>query len=220
MSIAVVVALAATVTTANQTTPLRFTRWEKEVRAIEKRLDANPPKRGGVVFAGSSSIRLWDVSKSFPNLPAANVGFGGSEIRDCTFFAERLVTRHEPTTVVFYAGDNDIANGRTATQVAYDFTAFTKAVHDKLPKCRIHFIAVKASPKRWNMYAVQQKANELVRKACAADDRLAYVDVVTPMLGADGKPVPELFVQDQLHLSPKGYEIWAKVVGESLARSK
>ena len=220
MSIAVVVALAATVTTANQTTPLRFARWEKEIRAIEKRLDANPPKRGGVVFAGSSSIRLWDVPKSFPDLPAANVGFGGAEIRDCTFFAERLLTRHEPSAVVFYAGDNDIANGRSAAQVADDFAAFTKVVHDRLPKCRVLFVAVKPSPKRWNLFAVQQKANELVRKECSADNRLAYVDVVTPMLGSDGKPTPDLFVQDQLHLSPKGYEIWAKVVGESLARSK
>lgn len=220
MSITVVVALTTTVAAAGQISPLRFARWEKEIQGIEKRLAADPPKKGGIVFAGSSSIRLWDVPKSFPNWPVANVGFGGSEIRDCTFFVNRLVTVLQPVTVVFYAGDNDIANGRTAKQVADDFVAFTNAVREKLPTCRIAFVAVKPSPKRWAMFDVQKDANERVRKMCLANERMAFVDVVTPMLGSDGKPMPMLFVKDQLHLSEKGYEVWAKAVRETVEKMK
>src|SRR5690348_16061542 len=86
----------------------RFARWEKEVAGIEKRLAADPPKKGGVAFAGSSSVRLWDLKKSFPDLDAANLGFGGSQIPDSTHFAPRILLPLEPRAVVFYAGDNDL----------------------------------------------------------------------------------------------------------------
>lgn len=191
----------------------RAAEWEKEVAAVEARLAGEKPAAGGVVFAGSSSIRLWDLKASFPDLKAVNVGFGGSEVRDSTHFAARLVTPLKPKTVVVYAGDNDIASGRTPRQVADDFAAFCRAV----PDARVLFVAIKPSPKRWDQYPRQQEANRLVKAACAADPRLRFVDVVPPMLGADGKPRPGLFVADGLHLGAEGYKLWAKLVGIALA---
>src|SRR5690242_6562775 len=83
----------------------KFAKWEKEIARIEKRLKEDPPAKGGVAFAGSSSIRLWDLKKSFPELNAANLGFGGSQVPDNTHFAPRILLPLEPRTVVFYAGD-------------------------------------------------------------------------------------------------------------------
>jgi len=196
----------------------RPARWEKEVAAIEKRLKDAAVKPGGVVFAGSSSIRLWDLKKSFPGADYANAGFGGSEIRDSTHAAARLVTPWQPKAVVFYAGDNDIANNRTAEQVAADFRAFCAAVHEAAPKCRVLFVAVKPSILRWKRFDVQQKANAKVKEFCATDPRLAFVDIVPLMLGTDGKPVPELFAKDGLHLSAAGYEKWTAAVAAALAK--
>ena len=45
---------------------------------------------------------------------------------------------------------------------------------------------------------------------------LGYIDVVSPMLGDDGKPKEELFVKDGLHLSPKGYEILNEAVRKAV----
>lgn len=213
-----VVAVTTVIAATSSDPPLRFARWHPEVAAIEKRLAASPPKKGGTLFVGSSSIRLWDVPRSFPDLPAANVGFGGSEVRDCTHFAPRLVLPHAPKTIVFYAGDNDLANRRTPEQVRDDFAAFAKVVHAKLPDCRILFVAVKPSPKRWALFDRQTAANRLVADLCRGNERLGYIDVVTPALGPDGKPLPALFVADELHLSAKGYEVWATAVGEHLRR--
>jgi lysophospholipase L1-like esterase len=196
----------------------RFARWEKEVAAIEKRLAADPPKKGGVAFAGSSSVRLWDLTKSFPDLDAVNLGFGGSQIPDNTHFASRLLLPLAPRAVVFYAGDNDIAAGRTPKQVQNDFRAFVQVVHAKLPKTRILFISVKPSLARWKLYDRQQEANALVKAVCDADERLAFVDIGPDMLGADGKPDPALFARDGLHLSPKGYEVWTAAVKKALGR--
>jgi lysophospholipase L1-like esterase len=196
----------------------RFTRWEKEITAIEKRLKEHPPAKGGVAFIGSSSIRLWNLTKSFPEMNAVNLGFGGSEMRDSTHFAPRVLFPLEPRAVVVYAGDNDIANRRTPEQVHDDFRAFVRLVHEKLPKAKILYIAVKPSIKRRSQFDTQRQANALIKKDCAADDRLVFVDIVPAMLGADGTPKPELFAKDGLHMSPKGYEVWAAAVKKALGR--
>ena len=85
----------------------RFARWEPQIAAIEKRLKESKLESGGVFFAGSSSIRLWDLKKSFPEKSYVNVGFGGSQIRDCTHFIPRLITPYRPATIVLYAGRTD-----------------------------------------------------------------------------------------------------------------
>lgn len=187
--------------------PERAKKWEKEIAAIEKRQTESPPEKGGVIFAGSSTVRLWNVAKAFPDWKVTNSGFGGSEIRDVTHFADRIILKHEPRAIVFYAGDNDINSGRTPNQVLGDFKVFAGTVHQKLPRSRIYFISVKPSIARWKLFDVQTKANGLIKEFCARDERLGYIDVVPAMLGPDGKPMPDLFVKDGLHLSPRGYEI-------------
>lgn len=194
----------------------QFLRWEKEIAGIEKRLAQTKPTKGGVVFAGSSSIRLWNLEKSFPGKGYVNVGFGGSEIRDTTHFAERILLPLEPKIVVFYAGDNDIAKKRTPEQVRDDFRAFVGTVHAKLPKTRVVFIPVKPSLARWKLYDVQKTANGLVKEVCEKDSRLRYVDIVTLGLGKDGLPIPEYFVKDGLHLSEAGYRVWSDALGKAL----
>jgi lysophospholipase L1-like esterase len=194
----------------------RAAKWEKDVTAIEKRQAEKPTAKGEIVFAGSSSIRLWDLAKSFPDWNATNSGFGGSEVRDSTRFAERLILKHEPRAIVFYAGDNDIANNRTPEQVRDDFKAFVAAVHKALPKTRIHFIAIKPSIARWKRYETIQKANALVKEFTATDDRLGFIDIAPPMLGTDGQPKAEMFVKDGLHLSAKGYEVWTEAVKKAV----
>jgi hypothetical protein len=190
----------------------RAAKWEKDVVVIEKRQAENPPSKGGIVFAGSSTVRLWDLNMAFPDWRPVNSGFGGSEIRDVTHFADRLVLKHEPRTIVFYAGDNDINSGRTPDQVLTDFRAFAETIHKRLPKARIGFVTIKPSPARWTRFEVQSKANALVKEYCGKDERLAYIDVVGPMLDKDGRPREELYVKDGLHLSPAGYEILNEAV--------
>jgi lysophospholipase L1-like esterase len=193
-----------------------FAKWEKSVAAIEERLKKDPPKPGGVLFAGSSSIVGWDLKKTFPGKDYVKVGFGGSQIPDSTHFAPRIIVPHKPSAIVFYAGDNDLNAGRTPEQVAADFRAFCAAVHGELPKCRVLFVAVKPSLARWKQFDAQTKANALVKELCTKDERLAFLDIVPLMLGPDGEPVPDLYIKDGLHLSPAGYEKWAAVVKKAL----
>jgi lysophospholipase L1-like esterase len=191
-------------------------RWEPAIQAFEKQDAENPPPEHGVLFVGSSSIRLWDLKKSFPDKRYINRGFGGSQIADSIAFVDRLVLKHEPRVVIMYAGDNDIAAGKTPQVVASDFATFQKKVHAKLPKTRIMYVAIKPSLKRWNLYPQMAQANQRIAELCASDGRLTYLDIATPMLDEDGKPKPDLFRDDGLHLNKKGYAVWSAVVAKHL----
>ena len=195
-----------------------FAGWEKEITGIEKRLKDKPPETGGIVFAGGSTIRMWDVAKAFPKLPVVNVGFGGSTVPDVTHFTSRLILPLAPKTIVYYTGDNDLAKGATPEKVGDDFATFVKLIHEKLPKTKILFVSVKPSPRRWALFDKQTKANALVKELIGKDELLAYVDVVPGMLGKDGKPIPDQFVKDELHLSAKGYEVWTAVLSKVLEK--
>jgi len=187
-------------------------RWERAIRAIEARDAQKPPPRGGVALCGSSSARGWNVARWFPGLPVANRGFGGSQIADSTHYADRIVIPLKPRVVVLYAGDNDIAAGKSPQRVLEDFKAFVAKIHRALPTTTIIFISIKPSLRRWGLYPKMAEANRLIADFCKGDDRLVFLDVATPMLGKDGKPRRELFVADGLHLNDRGYELWTSLL--------
>ena len=187
-------------------------RWESAIRKFEAADKDAPPPSGAALFIGSSSIRMWDVRRSFPKLEIIRRGFGGSQIEDSIRYADRIVIPYAPSVVVLYAGDNDIAAGKTPETVHADFVRFTRAVHEKLPDTRIAFIAIKPSLARWKLVPAMRDANARIRRTIDTDSRLSYIDIDTPMIGDDGRPRPELFVRDGLHLSAKGYELWASRV--------
>jgi len=184
-------------------------RWQREIQVLAESDRKSPPPVGCIVFVGSSSIRLWkDLAQDFPDYPAVNHGFGGSQIFDSVVFADQIVTSLKPRMVVFYAGSNDINSGKTADRVLQDFRAFAERVWARLPDTRIAFISIAGNPARWQQVEEVKAANKLVEDFARSDSRLAFVDVFTHMLGADGMPKPEIFVEDRLHMNRLGYDIW------------
>jgi len=182
------------------------------MRAFEKQDRLKPPAPGGVLFVGSSSIVRWPLDQSFPELPVIKRGFGGSQIADSLYFAERIILPCKPRVVVVYAGDNDIAAGKSPEQVRADFEALVRKIFGALPQTRIVFIAIKPSLRRWHLFDKIQAANRMIEEDCSRDRRLVFLDIVTPMLGADGKPRAGLLAADGLHLSAKGYELWSRLL--------
>ncbi len=187
-------------------------RWEKHIQRFEQRDAQQFPPQGGVLFLGSSSIVGWDLNKWFPDLEAINRGFGGSQISDSIHFADRIAIPYKPRVIVFYAGDNDIASGKSPDRVAADFQRFIAKIHASLPKTRIVYVAIKPSIRRWALVGKMRQANQSIRKLCEGDERLVFLDVDTPTIGADGKPKAELFRSDGLHLNAAGYRLWSDLV--------
>jgi len=188
-------------------------RWEPDIRKFEESDKTNPPPQGAVLFIGSSGIKRWNTLKEdFPECTVINRGFGGSHIVDSVHYADRIVIPYKPRLIVFRAGINDLHSGRTPEQVLGDFDAFVKKVRDKLPETRIAFLSINPSLKYWNCIEQERKANELVKAYVAAGTNLDFVDISTAMLGADGKPRPELYVADGLHCTAEGYKLWTSLV--------
>lgn len=181
----------------------------EEIRAFEHQDELAPPAEKGIVFVGSSSIRLWDLQKWFPGFPVINRGFGGSIMSDSVYFADRIVTKYKPRTVVVYAGDNDVARGVTPVDVADDFREFVAKVRAALPEVRIVYVSIKPSIARWDSYQQMTDANRRIQQIAGADPMIEFVDIATSMIGDDGKPRHALFVDDGLHLSDVGYRLWS-----------
>ncbi len=197
--------------------PCQPERWKDAMAAFEKEDQSDPPPQDGIVFVGSSSIRMWDLPKSFPDLPVINRGFGGSELCDSVHYFDLLVARHKPRVVVLYAGDNDVAGGKKAEQILADFRAFVGQMKEKLPESRLVYLSIKPSLARWKLAEEMQEANQRIAADCHPDkERLHFVDVWQPMLDADHKPRKELFLDDGLHMNDDGYQIWASLLVEEL----
>jgi len=192
-------------------------RWDKAIAAFETQDRTNPPPKGAILFIGSSSIRLWKtLAEDLPDHEVINRGFGGSQIEDSIHFVDRMVVPYQPKRIVMYAGGNDINGGKTPEQVASDFKAFVARVHAKLPSTRIAYISIAGNPARWAQVERVKAANGLIREFTTTDKRLSFIDVFPHMLGKDGMPLPDIFVDDRLHMNEKGYAIWKRVVGAAL----
>ncbi len=194
-------------------------KWESEIASFEAADKTNPPPKSAVLFVGGSSIRLWQtLAQDFPEHRVINRGFGGSHVADSVAFADRIIIPYKPKIIVLYAGDNDIADGKTPDQVLSDFKSFVVKIHKDLPTSRIAYVSIKPSLARWHLVDKIRTANQLIAEYSRANDNVVFIDIFTPMLDDEGKPRKELFVSDGLHLNAKGYELWTSVIKPHLSK--
>ncbi|HEY3779437.1 MAG TPA: SGNH/GDSL hydrolase family protein [Fimbriimonadaceae bacterium] len=193
--------------------------FESDIEHFEAQDAVNPPKPGGIVFVGSSSIVRWEALKTdFPKYNCINRGFGGSAVSDSVRFCDRIVTPYKPKIIVFFAGTNDIAEGKSADTVFDDYKQFVAKVRAKLPETKIIYISISPAPSRWVHIDDMKKANRLIKDFSHHGHNLLFMDVFDQMLTPTGGPRPELFVEDQLHMNPMGYAIWVKNLTPILAQ--
>jgi lysophospholipase L1-like esterase len=186
--------------------------YEAEVRDLERSLASRTNGRRPPVFYGSSSVRLWDtIAEDFdPRL--LRLGFGGSTLEACDYFFARLVPPLHPQSLLLYAGDNDLGDGRTVEQVLGSFRSLAGKVATELGAIPFGFVSVKPSPARASIIDRIRRLNELVRRAIGSIPSGYYVDVYSAMLSPEGKPRAELFLEDGLHLNHDGYRLWSRVL--------
>ena len=194
-----------------------FTVWEKEISAFEQSDRTKLPPQKALVFTGSSTIRRWTtMAQDLPNYKVINRGFGGSQIVDATHFADRIIIPYQPKMVLLRSGGNDIFAGKPPEQVFQDFKDFVAKIHSKLPKTEIVYIALSPSVARWNNADKEKSLNLMVLGFTKKNKRVKYLDDADVSLGKDGKPRPELFVEDKLHFNAEGNKLFAERVRKFL----
>lgn len=188
---------------------------EMETFAAEDRVALRAPCQ--VLFVGSSSIRFWKtLSQDMAPYPVLNRGFGGSQIADVNHYFDRVVAPYRPRAIFFYAGENDVHDGDAPEAVIADFKAFMDRKDKALGQIPVYFISLKPSRARLAEKPTQDAVNAAIRELAEARADLDYVDVVPAML--EGGAPKDIFVADNLHMTPRGYELWTAVVRPVLAK--
>ena len=187
--------------------------WEKEIAAFEASDKTNPPPRNAILFIGSSSIRMWKtLAKDFPDHKVLNRGFGGSQIIDSVHFADRIVIPYHPKQIILYAGGNDINAGKSPEQVLSDYREFVGKIQQALPEAPIDYISIAPNPARWAQVDKVRAANGKIEQYTKEHKGLRFIDAFPRMLGPDGQPKPDIYLDDRLHMNAKGYELWAGII--------
>ncbi|MFT7668460.1 MAG: lysophospholipase L1-like esterase [Planctomycetota bacterium] len=189
------------------------TRWAKQVKEFTDQDRLTPVAKGSVLFLGSSSIRLWDsLATDMAPTPVINRGFGGSKLFDAIYYSERLVSVHQPSVVVVFSGSNDIAgdNAKSADEVRDLFRQLVERLRLADHDLTIGYIAITPTLAREDHLATVREANRLIKIDCEADSKLEFVDPSVDLNDADGRPDPQWFKVDRLHLNDRGYEVWTE----------
>ena len=199
-----------------QTPPPRVAGFADAIAAFETADKAAPPTKCATLFVGSSSIRFWrTLAEDFPGRTVINRGFGGSTVWEVDHYFDRIVATYRPKEIVFYAGDNDINAGRTPDAVYADFIHFMRLKEKALGATPVWFIAAKPSKSRIEQLGRQAELNVKVKALADARDDLTFIDVVPAMMKPDGTP-KDIFVADNLHMTPEGYALWTPLVNAAL----
>lgn len=187
-------------------------KWENAIAAFEAADRTNPPPKNCIVFVGSSSIVRWkSLAEDFPGLPVINRGFGGSQLADSVNFAGRVVIPYAPRQVLVYAGGNDLNAHKPAEIVYGDFVALMEKLRAALPHTRLAYISSAPNHQRWAQVEEVKRLNALAATYCRRHG-ITFINVFPLMLGPDGRPKPDIFVEDGLHMNAKGYAIWREAV--------
>lgn len=195
---------------------VNLSRFDDAIAAFKTADTKNPPAECSVLFVGSSSIRFWNtLAEDFPNRDVINRGFGGSTIAEVSHYFDQIVAPYKPSAIVFYAGENDLTAGQQPSKVVADFNTFMKQKRDALGETPVWFVSAKPSILRFDQMDLQAQVNAAVSEQAKTTSDLAYIDVVAPMLKPDGKP-KDIFVADDLHMTPAGYDIWTPIVENAL----
>lgn len=206
---AFLVALFITFTVSAQQKPF----WD-EIKAFRAADSIQEPHDGMILFIGSSSFRLWKtVNDDFHNTTILNRAFGGATLEDVIRYQDDVVLKYKPKKIFLYCGENDIASSEKVTPevVFLRFKVLYAAMRAKFPDTPIVFVSIKPSILRWSMKDRMMTANALISNFLKDKPHAVFVNIWDNML-ENGKPMKDIFIEDNLHMNQQGYAIWTKAM--------
>jgi hypothetical protein len=189
--------------------------FDNEIRVFKHQDSLNFPAKDGILFIGSSSIRKWtDLEQRFAGRPIIRRGVGGCELWQVVdYYTPYIMFPYHPRKIFIYAGENDIAAGKSGKFVFDEFQKLWEMINKQLPEATIYFMSIKPSPSRAKFFAEVVKANELIKSYIINKPNSAFIDVSTVIFKPETSvPDSSLFEKDYLHLNSKGYDKWQQVL--------
>jgi hypothetical protein len=202
--------------------PERVLAFENDIQAFARADQASPPRRGGILFVGSSIFRQWtNVVDQMAPLPVLNRAFGGSRTGDQLDRFDQMVKPYAPKVIVYYCGSNDLnATPADPPAMIFDrFRKFSERVRDELPFTRLIFVTATRSPDRVPRWEQVDHYNALARAYCSTTPLREFIDINPTLVDREGRPRLELYQADRLHFLPVAYEGFTTVMRPVLDRA-
>jgi hypothetical protein len=194
--------------------------YEEEVKGLEKeRLKSID--QPSTLFYGSSSIRLWNtLYEDFKLFKPVNLGFGGSTLAACCWFFNRIVAPYDAKSIVIYAGDNDLGDGRHPEEIFIFFERLAQLIAARYGVIPCYYVSIKPSIARWDLINSLKYTNNIIENEIIKwDNNWKFINIFSKMLNKDGYPDKDYFQSDGLHLSTKGYALWKQVIYAKLSEN-
>jgi GDSL-like Lipase/Acylhydrolase family len=193
--------------------------WEKDIQKFEQLDKSEKYSQESVLFAGSSSIRLWTTLESdMSPYPVIQRGYGGARLSDFAVYAGRIFAPHPCRAIVLFIA-NDITGSesdKSPGEIAALFRYVLKTIRKTHPDTPVFWIAVTPTAARWSVWDKIQKASSRIKKICEHYSNTWFIRTDFAFLDEKGNPRTELFIDDKLHLNREGYAVWTAIIKKEL----
>lgn len=194
--------------------------WIKRHESFNKRVAQG---ECDLIFIGDSITQGWERNgkevwtKFYGERKAVNLGIGGDRTQHVIWRLDNgNLYRIKPKAAVIMIGTNNSRNN-SSEQIAEGVAAIVSQLRKKLPDTKILLLATfpRGADKNDKLRLVNEGANKIVAKLDDGE-HVHYLDIGPKFLTDDGTLTREI-MPDLLHLSPKGYTIWAESIEKKLA---
>jgi len=193
--------------------------WENDIKKFEQLDKSEKYPTDAILFAGSSSIRLWtSLEKDMVPYHVIQRGYGGAKLSDFAVYADRIFDPHPCKAIVIFIA-NDITGteqDKTPKEIAALFNNVLNTIRKGNPATPVFWIEITPTASRWKVWPEIQKANSLIKEICDKKKNTYFIKTDFAFLNEKGLPKDELFRDDKLHLTEKGYVVWTEIIKKEL----
>ena len=193
--------------------------WDNDIRKFEQLDKIEKYPGDAILFAGSSSIRLWtNPEKDMEPYHIIQRGYGGAKLSDFAVYAGRILDPHPCGAIVLFVA-NDITGteeDKTPQEVSSLFRNILKTIRAEHPVTPVFWIEITPTESRWKVWPRIQESNALIKNVCEKNKNTYFISTSYAFLNERGLPKEELFRDDKLHLSDRGYAVWTEIIRKEL----
>ncbi len=195
--------------------------WEKDIKLFEQLDKSETYSEDAILFAGSSSIRLWtNLAKDMAPYPVIQRGFGGSRLSDLAVYADRIFDPHPCKAIVIFVA-NDITGSNSdkePEEVVRLYKNVLKTIRKNHPVTPVFWIAVTPTASRWKVWPQIKEVNRMIKEMSDPSDNTYFIETEKAFLNESGLPDDKYFRDDKLHLTLEGYAVWREIIRNELKK--
>ena len=187
--------------------------------AFKKLDEENPPQPGLTLFVGSSTFTIWkSMQEDMPDIALINRGFGGSQVTDLIEHFDTVIAPYDPKHIVIDEGDNDLASGKAPELVLSNYKKLLETIRERYAQVPVTVVSVKPSEARRDKIESMNELNQKLNVWASLTDNLYYLNTFDITVNGEGRPIPEYYQKDNLHLNQNGYKAWARKIAEHIKK--